>query len=240
MTSIDPPFSAENSGEASIGLSFPPFHERAQSMTSRDLRRVELTDAIRELIHDSFITLVEEDDLESATRLVRDALAHVSKKTHRFSDGPMGMSFLDRSPFMGAMNPMSMPLSMSIVSDENVKAVESRVVFTMPYEGPPGHVHGGFIAAAFDEVLGMTQSLSGRPGMTGNLSIDYRKPTPLYEELLFRGELLSVDGRRIYTRATLHCGETLCAEATGLFLSMKKEVLDRFLASQRAGESAVD
>ena len=35
------------------------------------------------------------------------------------------------------------------------------------YEGPPGCVHGGFIAAAFDEVLGSTQSLSGSPGMTG-------------------------------------------------------------------------
>ena len=29
------------------------------------------------------------------------------------------------------------------------------------YEGPPGCVHGGFIAAAFDEVLGAVQSLSG-------------------------------------------------------------------------------
>ena len=31
--------------------------------------------------------------------------------------------------------------------------------FGAAYEGPPGSVHGGIIAAAFDEVLGMTQSL---------------------------------------------------------------------------------
>lgn len=236
----DPPFSGPEGQEPSIGLSFPPFHERAQSMSSRDLRRVELTASIRELIHDAFTTLVVDDDLASATARVREAIAHVNKSTHDFASGPMAMSFLDRSPFMGAMNPLSMPLSMSIVSDDTVKAVEGRVVFTLPYEGPPGHVHGGFIAAAFDEVLGMTQSLSGRPGMTGNLSIDYRKPTPLYQELVFRGELVSVEGRRIYTRATLHCGDTLCAEATGLFLSMRKEVLERFLAAQKAGESPAE
>lgn len=231
------PFTTGEGDQQSIGLSFPPFHERAKSMSSRDLRRVELTEAVRELIHDAFVTEVDEADIVAATSRVREAVAHLKKLAHDFSDGPMSMSFLDRSPFMGAMNPLSMPLRMSIVSNDDDKTVEGRVVFTMPYEGPPGHVHGGFIAAAFDEVLGMTQSLTGRPGMTGNLSIDYRKPTPLYQELLFRGEVVGVDGRRIYTRATLHCGDTLCAEATGLFLSMRKEVLDRFLATQRSDDS---
>lgn len=234
------PDASTTGDEPQIGLSFPPFHERAQSMSTRDLQRVELTEAIRGLIHDAFATKVDESDLQVATQLVREAAARVGSSVHQFADGPMSMSFLDRSPFMGAMNPLSMPLRMSIVSTDEAKAVEGRAVFTMPYEGPPGHVHGGFIAAAFDEVLGMTQSLSGRPGMTGNLSIDYRKPTPLYQELVFRGELLSVEGRRIYTRATLHCGDTLCAEATGLFLSMRQDVLDRFLATQRPNASTSD
>ena len=48
--------------------------------------------------------------------------------------------------------------------------------FGAAYEGPPGCVHGGFVAAAFDEVLGSTQSLSGEPGMTGRLTVNYRSP----------------------------------------------------------------
>ena len=39
-----------------------------------------------------------------------------------------------------------------------------RVVFGSAYEGPPGCVHGGYIAAAFDEVLtGFANALSGTP-----------------------------------------------------------------------------
>ena len=60
-------------------------------------------------------------------------------------------------------------------------------MFNAAYEGPPGNVHGGMVAAAFDEVLGMAQSLSGNAGFTGTLTIRYRSPTPLYEPLLFRG-----------------------------------------------------
>ena len=61
--------------------------------------------------------------------------------------------------------------------------IKGTVTFGSAYEGPPGHVHGGYVAAAFDELLGMTQSLGGMPGMTGTLTVRYRRPTPLRTEL---------------------------------------------------------
>jgi acyl-coenzyme A thioesterase PaaI-like protein len=84
-------------------------------------------------------------------------------------------------------------------------------------------VHGGYIAAAFDEVLGSTQSLSGKPGMTGRLTVHYRAPTPLHTELRFEGRIDQVDGRKIHTVGKLWAGELLCAEAEGLFISMNFE-----------------
>ena len=105
----------------------------------------------------------------------------------------------------------------------------------MSYEGPPGCVHGGFIAAAFDEVLGVAQSLSGNPGMTVNLSVDYRSPTPLEQPLVFRGRIKNIDGRKIWTTGTLHHGEVLCAEASGLFISMRSEVFERLLKIRQSG-----
>ena len=84
-------------------------------------------------------------------------------------------------------------------------------------------MHGGYIAAAFDEVLGSTQSLSGSPGMTGRLTVHYRKPTPLQTELQFEGWIESVDGRKILTKGELRAGEVLCAEAEGLFISIKTD-----------------
>jgi acyl-coenzyme A thioesterase PaaI-like protein len=93
-------------------------------------------------------------------------------------------------------------------------------------------VHGGFIAAGFDEVLGFVQALNRSPGMTGRLEVAYRSPTPLWRELRYEGWVVRVDGRKIYTAATLSHGDTLCAEATGLFISMKPEVFNRLLSSR--------
>jgi acyl-coenzyme A thioesterase PaaI-like protein len=99
--------------------------------------------------------------------------------------------------------------------------------FGSAYEGAPGCVHGGFVAAAFDEVLGMTQSLGGPPGMTGRLHVSYRSPTPLHRPLRFVGRVDRVEGRKLHTSATLHHGETLCAESYGLFISVKREMFER-------------
>jgi acyl-CoA thioesterase FadM len=75
----------------------------------------------------------------------------------------------------------------------------------------------------------MAQSLSGNPGMTVNLTVDYRSPTPLLKPVVFRGWVASVEGRKIGVAGTLHHGETLCAEAKGLFVSMRPEVFQRLL-----------
>ena len=91
--------------------------------------------------------------------------------------------FFDFSPVFGRANPLAPPVRMGVAEDE----VRGTVRWGAAYEGPPGCVHGGHIAAAFDEVLGMTQSLSGAPGMTGILTIKYRSPTPLHTDLDFVG-----------------------------------------------------
>jgi acyl-CoA thioesterase FadM len=76
------------------------------------------------------------------------------------------------------------------------------------------------VAAAFDEVLGSTQSLAGRPGMTGRLTVHYRSPTPLHTELRFESRVTQVSGRKTLTHGTLHAGDRLCAEAEGLFVAI--------------------
>jgi acyl-coenzyme A thioesterase PaaI-like protein len=125
------------------------------------------------------------------------------------------------SPFIGRANPLSPPLLLQEVDGR----VEGQVHFGSAYEGPPGCVHGGYIAGAFDELLGATQSLSGAPGMTARLTVNYRSPTPLRHDLVMRGELTAVEGRKIFTHGWLHATdadgtERLCAEADGLFISM--------------------
>jgi hypothetical protein len=132
-------------------------------------------------------------------------------------------AMFDRSPVIGLGNPVAPPLRMEIDGER----ILGHANIGAQYEGPPGHVHGGIIAAAFDEVLGMAQARTGKPGMTGTLTIRYRRPTPLHTDLTFEARVDRVEGRKIFASGTLHAGPTLCAEADGIFISVDFTALQR-------------
>ena len=46
------------------------------------------------------------------------------------------------------------------------------------YEGPPGVVHGGFLAVFFDCVLQQLNCDMGQAGKTRSLALRYRRPGP--------------------------------------------------------------
>jgi acyl-coenzyme A thioesterase PaaI-like protein len=112
-------------------------------------------------------------------------------------------------------SPLAPPTRIESPADDTIVM---HIRYGAAYEGPPGSVHGGIVAAAFDELLGMTQSLSGQPGMTGTLKVRYRRPTPLHRDLRFVGTLERVEGRKIFTRGRCFDGDTVTAEAEGLFI----------------------
>jgi acyl-coenzyme A thioesterase PaaI-like protein len=204
--------------------------------------REELAARIREAVSELTSTAASVDDVRAAARLVREAADLLAQRAHgRPYDEPAEgalagrqYAFLDHSPFVGPLNPLAPPMSVTVEGDR----VVGTVTMGPAYEGPPGCLHGGFIAALFDELLGYAQSLTGRPGMTGRLAVTYRNPTPLGEPLRLEGWVTAVEGRTITTRATLHhlAGPDrtqLCAEAEGVFVSMRPEVMRRLIESRR-------
>jgi acyl-coenzyme A thioesterase PaaI-like protein len=130
--------------------------------------------------------------------------------------GGDAVASFEHSPFIGLANPLSPPVRI----EGGERGVSGTVRFGAAYEGPPGCVHGGYIAGVFDEVLGAAQTYSGWPGMTGTLTVWYRSPTPLHTDLRITGEFVRTEGRRIYTKGSLWAGERLCAEAEGIFVSV--------------------
>jgi acyl-coenzyme A thioesterase PaaI-like protein len=141
------------------------------------------------------------------------------------TSGDVG-AFFDQSPLIGLANPLAPPITVGKTGERSAAAT---VTFGSAYEGPPGSVHGGYVAAAFNEVLGYVQSLSGNPGMTGTLTVRYRKPTPLHTELYFEAEIVKIEGRKIFTHGEVWAGEVLCAEAEGLFITVDAKVFARLL-----------
>lgn len=127
----------------------------------------------------------------------------------------------DHSPILGLANPLSPPLRVEIEGDR----VVAHVHFGAAYEGPPGCVHGGYVAAVFDELLGATQTLSGTAGMTARLIVNYRRPTPLRTDLVMEGRLVRVDGRKVFVEGTCRADGEVTAEAEGLFVTIDPTVL---------------
>lgn len=146
------------------------------------------------------------------------------------SGDPEAFASFDDSPFIGLSNPMSPPVTLEYHDD----VIRGEVTLGAAYEGPPGCVHGGYVAGVFDELLGATQSLSGTQGMTANLRVDYRAPTPLHSRLELEGRLLGIDGRKITTYGTIHHEGTLTAEAHGLFISMDPELFRALLSARES------
>ena len=183
-----------------------------------------LAEAMRETIEALMDSDASAEELNEVAGLVEEV-------AQRLESGPRGRALwgfaetsnsgdaaagFDNSPLVGPGNPIAPPLYLRVENDR----VVGTAFYGRQYEGPPDHVHGGIISASFDELLGMVQSLTGSPGMTGRLTVHYRSPTPLHTELCFEGWLEGVSGRKISTRGTLHAGEVLCAESEGLFISM--------------------
>jgi len=187
------------------------------------LRRI--AEANRTLIEDMVGTDVPPDDLERvATELEALAARFRHDRPRSIYEGmaETAMSggdiepFFDHSPLIGRANPLAPP----IVIEHGPDLVTGRVTFGSVYEGPPGCVHGGFVAAAFDEVLGSAQTLSGSPGMTARLTVNYRSPTPLHSPLVIEGRFDRREGRKVFTSGRILADGKVTAEAEGLFVAI--------------------
>jgi hypothetical protein len=142
--------------------------------------------------------------------------------------------YLPRSPIVGEASPLSPRIDWETVDG----GVEGRGVFGAPYEGPPGYVHGGWIACAFDEMLGIANIAAGHPGMTARLTIHYRRPTPLFREVRIRAWVDRTEGRRIMSRAEVWADDVLTAEADGVFVQPRPELAQQYFGEPHFGRPA--
>ncbi|OSC28728.1 MULTISPECIES: PaaI family thioesterase [Mycobacterium] len=102
--------------------------------------------------------------------------------------------------------------------------VSGTVTFGRYFLGGGGAAHGGAIPLLFDEVLGQLANSGDRePSRTAYLHTDYRSITPIGKELTVRGWFVSEQGRKRILRAELCHGDTLCAEAEGLFIVLRPD-----------------
>jgi acyl-coenzyme A thioesterase PaaI-like protein len=196
--------------------------------------REELATAVRRLIALTVTTTAPTEVLAEAARratMVADELeGHVPRPsagppTARFSDHSVAADEVDTlasaMPFdviIGTCNPLALPIDIEF---EPPKAI-GRAVFTAPYEGAPGCVHGAALAGAFDIMLTAANVIADAAGPTVSLSIRYLKPTRVAEPVVFEAWVTSVEGRRTHSRGHLVQDGVVTVEAIGEFVNMER------------------
>lgn len=134
--------------------------------------------------------------------------------------GSFGQVSHELNPLAGLSNPLAPPVHTWIDGD----VARGSCHCNWAYEGPPGSVHGGYVAAIFDQFLGMAQRLGGQPGMTAYLHVTFHQRTPLNMDLTLLGTLERVEGRKTFMRGELRGGDALTASCEALFVEPRQGI----------------
>lgn len=210
---------------------------------ARQDRGAALADALRALIDAAVTTDAPAGDLQAATDAVRAATerlrAHVPPEPRRHLRADAA-TMADAMPFdlvIGPRNPLAVPLAVHMVDPGGAQPPASAPVptrgpggdvpfaatavangtFPIAYQGAPGWVHGGAIAAAFDIVLTAANIADGPAGPTVDLRVQYRRPTAVGVPVRFEAAVDHRSPRRVVSRARLVQQGAVTATATGSF-----------------------
>ena len=99
--------------------------------------------------------------------------------------------------------------------------------FGLETEGPPGHVHGGAMAAVLDEAMGGACWMNGHRTVAAKISVSFLEMVKLQTETTVESRIERVEGRKVYVRAALVDGERRVAESDGLFVVLREEAFNK-------------
>ncbi|UYP18487.1 PaaI family thioesterase [Rhodococcus sp. Z13] len=178
-----------------------------------------LAEDVRELILLALQTRVDADDVARA----REHLAAAREILERDREtGPYGTRYNDSGRYrtwgnavMGLRNAIA---PIGEIHEEPDGRVWADFRLNPAYEGPAGHTHGGVTALVLDQILGDAARAGGHPGMTGTLTVRYRRRTPL-GALHAEARIDRVEGRKTFVKGHIADAEGVCVEAEGIFIA---------------------
>jgi acyl-coenzyme A thioesterase PaaI-like protein len=103
--------------------------------------------------------------------------------------------------------------------------LKAKVWFGPETEGPPGHAHGGAMAAVVDEVLGLAAWAAGYSIVVGNLNISFRNMLPLHKVVSVETKVISVEGRKVMVHGRIYCEKTTYAVGECLCITIQPKNL---------------
>lgn len=204
----------------------PPFEYRTVDMTDEEFAREQavygdLTNSLRRLGEATLRTTVGEDVIREAQRRIDAITAELEAETIPTSNFGVVVTTTGRvrgygNAVVGLRNAVAPPLT--IVQDREEGSASSEFFLNGLYEGPPGMVHGGVVALVLDQIFGEAAAAGGTPGMTGTLTLRYRKPTRLGRLSAKAWVHSTADIKTIVKGEMRDCDGEVTVEAEGLFI----------------------
>jgi acyl-coenzyme A thioesterase PaaI-like protein len=182
-----------------------------------------LAESIRRLVDVSIRTTADPATVAAAKIKIDSAAMELNASAQPGPFGvqrkPDGSTFAWGNAVIGLRNPLAPPLT---VHQEPDGRVWCEFVLGAPYEGPPGHVHGGVCAMLLDHVLGAAASTPERRTYTGTLILRYVRKTELGRPLRAEAYVERVDGAKTFATGLIADEEGPTVEAEGIFIHPKQ------------------
>jgi acyl-coenzyme A thioesterase PaaI-like protein len=210
-----------------MGAEPPPSFDRYPGLQGREAEARAMAEQLRRLIRLSVSTAPPAG--ETAALVAQLAAVADRLETHRpevplprfmgpTEDGDPTAAIVGGGtmPFdivVGGFNPLALPVRLAL---EPPRAL-GYASFTTAYEGAPGCVHGGALAATFDIIFTAANAIAEATGPTVRLDVRYRRPTLIDEEAVFEAWVTEVTARRVFSKGRIVQGATVTVEAEGEF-----------------------
>ncbi|MGJ3507625.1 PaaI family thioesterase [Enemella sp. A6] len=172
---------------------------------------------INALLHAGDNTAAEMRPIAEQLNQVAEYLeSHAPSIDERLVDMWAGEGVTRHDPITGPENAIAPPLALTGHEDGSISG---EVTLGLPYQGPPGFVHGGVSAMLLDHTLGVANWWGGLSGMTARLTVDYHHPTPLFTPLTITGKQVRVEGRKIWTEGSIAANGVHTVTTEGFFIA---------------------
>lgn len=150
---------------------------------------------------------------------------------------PEGFRNVEPFPTSGALpsflsgDPESLAIRVRYFFREEDRSLLARAWIGPGAKGPPGHAHGGSVAALLDEAMAICAWQAGFPVLAAKIQVDYRRPLPLGSLVVVDAWILKQEGPKLSIQSRMVGSEgEIYSEGEGLFVELNEEQWEAFEA----------
>jgi acyl-coenzyme A thioesterase PaaI-like protein len=203
----------------SASSSGPSSSNQEGSVARRDAL-ARLAASIRRLSDAAVSTAIEPSEIDEISGTIEALTERLGARVHKGPySGLMGRKIdtssparmLPLSPIVGPYNPIAPDVELRF----DGARVRGRARLGKKHIGPPNCAHGGIGAMIADQLVALAGANAGLRAVTRTLSMRFRRPIPLYEELELEAWCVEVSDRRATVAAEIRSGGEVRLEIEG-------------------------